>query len=65
MRRNAQTDLSGGVYADEMQVKAPDWGFLVPMCIGGDCPYRDSLSGKGDSAARVRVILLRSQFCAA
>ena len=28
MRRNAKTDLSGGVYADEMQIKAPDWGML-------------------------------------
>jgi hypothetical protein len=26
MRRNAKTDLSGGVYADEMQKKAPDRG---------------------------------------
>ena len=29
MRRNAKTDLSSGVYADEVQLKAPDWGILV------------------------------------
>lgn len=29
MRRNAKMDLSSGVYADEVQLKAPDWGILV------------------------------------
>lgn len=56
MRRNAKTDLSSEVYADEMQGKAPDQGM---GCRAGVHPL---YGAPANSAVRTRGMLLRSQF---